>query len=130
MKKRRRRKKRYHTGSYTSTKTGQECHYRSSWELSYLKHLDADPTVKEFLYETVVIPYVSNLRTKKVRRYYPDFFVSYADGRKVLVEIKPKRRLSLARVQKKLAAAEAFCRVHGMALVVLTEHELKGLGLL
>jgi hypothetical protein len=128
MKKRRR--KRYHTGTYVSTKTGQECRYRSGWELKYMQHLDADPTVVEFLYETVVIPYVSNLRTKKVRRYYPDFFVSYADGHKVLVEIKPKRRLSQARVQKKLAAAEAFCRVHEMTLVIITEHELKGLGLL
>lgn len=130
VRKRRRRKKRYHTGVYVSTKTGQECHYRSGWELSYLKHLDADPSVVEFLYETIIIPYISNLKTKKVRRYYPDFFVSYADGHKVLVEIKPKKRLAQARVQKKLAAAEAYCRVHGMTLEVITEHELKGLGLI
>lgn len=95
-----------------------------------MEHLDADPTVIAYAYEKVVIPYASNLRSGKMRRYYPDFFVVYADGHSVLVEIKPKKRLAQARVQKKLAAAFAWCRLNQVTLEVVTEIELKSLGLL
>lgn len=129
-KRRRRRKKRYHTGTYTSTKTGKDCKYRSGWELAFLKWLDAHAAVKDFMYEEVKIPYVSNLRSGKVRHYYPDFYIEFTDGSKQLVEIKPKKRVSQVAVQKKLKAAEVWCLEHGARLVVLTEVELKGMGLL
>lgn len=126
------RKKRghYHTGTHVSSKTGQECRYRSGWELLYLQHLDADPTVVTFTYEATVIPYVSNKRTGKLRKYYPDFLVDYVGGRRVLVEIKPKKRLEQARVKKKLDAAREWCGAHGVTLEVITEVELRQLGLL
>ena len=127
---RRRRKKRYHTGVHVSTKTGRHCKYRSGWELAYLHWLDAHAMVKDFGYESVKIPYVSNLRTGKVRHYYPDFFIEFTDGSKQLVEIKPKKRLSQANVQKKLKAAQEWCQAHGATLLVLTEVELKVMGLL
>lgn len=129
IKRKRRRKRRYHTGVYTSIKTGQKCCYRSSWELKYLQWLDAHDEVLTFGYEGVKIPYISNLKTGKLRTYYPDFWVEYVDGRKQLVEIKPKKRLTQARVQKKLKAAETWCQEHGAVLVVLTEVELLALGL-
>mgnify|MGYP001500244171 CR=1 FL=1 len=128
-KKRRKRKKRYHTGVYASTKTGQLCKYRSGWELSYLHWLDASPDVATFVYEGVKIPYVSNVRTKKIRNYYPDFWVTRVDGTMLLVEIKPKKRLQQANVRKKLAAAADWCRAHGAVLTVLTEVELRVMGL-
>jgi hypothetical protein len=126
----RRRKKRYHTGTYVSTKTGQACKYRSGWELEYLKWLDAHLMVRTFGYESVKIPYVSNLRTGKLRNYFPDFLVEFTDGSKQLVEIKPSKRLVQAGVKKKLEAAERWCQAHGVSLVVLTERELKVMGLL
>lgn len=128
----RRRKKRkghYHTGIHVSSKGG-ECKYRSGWELEYLKHLDADPTVVSYMYEGVCIPYVSNVRTGKVRKYYPDVLVEYADGSKKLVEIKPKKRVSQAAVQKKLKAAQAWCEAHGVTLEVITEDTLRQLKLI
>lgn len=129
----RRRKKRkghYHTGTHLSTKTGAECRYRSGWELAYLQHLDADPSVVTFLYEGVKVPYVSNVRTGKVRHYFPDFLVTRTDGSQQLVEIKPKRRVSQVKVQKKLKAGQAWAEAHGFTFVVLTEVELGVLGLL
>ena len=128
--KRRKRKKKYHTGIHVSPKTGQECHYRSGWELAYLQHLDADPEVVGYRYEDVKIPYVSNVRTGKLRSYWPDFLVQRKDGQQILVEIKPKRKLDQDRVQKKLKAAALWCKAHGVTLMVLTEKELKLLGLL
>jgi hypothetical protein len=127
---RRKKKRRYHTGVYVSKKTGQACRYRSGWELSYLKWLDSNVNVKTFLYESVKIPYISNIVTGRVRHYYPDFLIEFKDGSKQLVEIKPKRRVSQAKVQKKLKAAEAWCLEHGVTLQILTEVELKVMGLL
>ena len=129
-KRRRRRKKRYHTGVHVSAKTGQACKYRSGWELSYMQWLDAHAAVRTYSYEAVKIPYVSNVRTCKLRNYLPDFLIEYVDGSKQLVEIKPKRKVQHVTVQKKLKAAELYCRAHGISLVILTEVELKVMGLL
>ncbi len=129
-KRKRKRKKKYHTGVHVSTKTGLECHYRSGWELAYMQWLDADPDTATYTYEDVEIPYVSNVRTGRLRKYWPDFLVYKQDGQRLLVEIKPKRKLDQDRVQKKLKAAALWCQAHGVTLVVLTEKELKQLGLL
>lgn len=129
-KKRRRRKGRYKRGVHISPKATSECRYRSGWELVYLQHLDADPEVLSYSYEGIVIEYVSNVRTKKIRKYYPDVFIEKTDGSKILIEIKPKRKLVQGTVQKKLAAAKEWCSAHGVTLEVITEIELKLLGLL
>ena len=128
-KKKRKRKGHYHTGTHVSPKAG-ECKYRSGWEFAYLKWLDDNPDVISYLYEGVEIPYVSNQRTKKVRNYWPDFYVTYADGSRVLVEIKPSRKVKQATIQKKIAAAQAWCVAQGATLKILTEIELRLLGLL
>ena len=95
-----------------------------------MQYLDADATVASYQYEQVCIPYTSNVRTGKLRKYFPDFLIEHTDGRKRLVEIKPKKRVEQARVQKKLKAAETWCSEHGVTLEVLTEVELKLMGLL
>ncbi len=129
-KRKRRRKKRYHTGMYTSIKTGQECNYRSSWELKYLMWLDANDSVKTFAYESIKIPYVSNLKTGKIRHYIPDIFVEFVDGSKMLIEVKPSKRLTQLAVKKKIDAGILWSQAHGATFKVITELELKLLGLL
>lgn len=131
-KKRRKKKRRghYHTGVYTSPKALGECRYRSGWELAYMKHLDADPEVVSYLYEGVKIPYVANVRTGRLRTYYPDLLIKYANGSEMLVEIKPSKRVMQANVQKKLKAAETWCAEHGISLRIITEVQLKAMGLL
>lgn len=121
---------RYHRGEYTSSKTGQVCKFRSGWEKAYMRHLDADPTVESWSYEQTIIEYVSNIRTKKIRRYYPDFFVRYSDGRSEIVELKPKRKLEQIAVKKKTRAAILWCAANMMTFRILTEVELKAMGLL
>lgn len=132
-KKRRRRRKRkghYHTGIHLSTKTGQACKYRSGWELVYMQWLDAHAAVSSYTYERTKIPYVSNVRTGKLRNYLPDFLVEFNDGSRSLVEIKPKRKVAHVTVQKKLKAAAEWCRLNSVTLQVITEVELRVLGLL
>lgn len=109
MPRKRRRKSRYKTGTYTSPKCKTPVEYRSGWELQVVKYLDYDETVLEFGYECVVIPYVANATTGKVRSYYPDFLITYKDGTKKLVEVKRKDKLNDIKVMKKAKAAEAWC---------------------
>ena len=115
-------------GTHVSPKGGT-FNFRSGWEQKYALYLDADPNVLSYRYEPYSIPYLSNVRTGKVRRYHPDFEVAYADGTKCLVEIKPKRKLTIAKNVKKFAAARLHCDKCGMTWSVVTETELKVLGL-
>lgn len=95
-----------------------------------MQFLDADDNVKSYLYEGVVVGYVSNVRSGRVRKYWPDFLVEYTDGKKIMIEIKPKKRLDQTIVKKKLAAARQWCGEHGATLEIVTEVELKALCLL
>lgn len=95
-----------------------------------MQHLDADDKVKSYLYEGVIVGYVSNVRSGRIRKYWPDFLIEYTDGKKIMVEIKPKRKLEHVTVKKKLAAARQWCEEHGAVLEIVTEVELKALGLL
>ena len=93
-------------------------------------YLDENPEVEFWSYEKTVIEYVSNVRTKKIRKYYPDFLVKYKDGRTELIEVKPKRKLEQLTVKKKAEAAKSWCETNGLSYKILTEFELKELGLL
>jgi len=92
--------------------------------------LDSCDDVTTWSYESVIIPYVSNIKSKKMRKYFPDFLVERKDGHIELVEIKPSKRVHQVKVHKKLMAAGDHCRAHGWTMVIITELELKGLGLL
>jgi hypothetical protein len=114
-KKRRRRKRRYKTGIHRSPKCSTPIEYRSGWEKEVCIFLDSEPSVKEYGYECLSIPYLSNPRTGKIRSYFPDFLVTYADGTKKLVEVKRKDRLNNPKVLKKAKAAETWAKANGVA---------------
>lgn len=121
--------RRYHTGLYESKKAGV-CSYRSSWELEYMKYLDSNDDVVSYEYEKLKIPYISNLKTKKIRYYMPDFCIAYLDGTKKIVEIKPSRRMMQDKIQKKFNAAKTWCAENSMEFVVVTEIELKAMSII
>ena len=93
-------------------------------------HLDTDPLVSSWTYEQTVIEYISNIRTKKVRRYYPDFTVNYSDGRSEVIEIKPRYKVNQLLIKKKSDAARSWCLTRGIEYKIITEIELKEMGLL
>lgn len=95
-----------------------------------MQYLDADEHVVSYTYEQTIIPYVSNVKTGKLRKYYPDFLIEYVDGRRVMAEVKPSKKVTNAAVVKKLKAAREWCLANSVTLEVITEHELRGLGLL
>lgn len=122
---RRKKKTRSRIRTYLSKKLGIELRLRSGWELVYVTHLDTADDVVTYAYEPVVIPYVSNVRSGRQRKYVPDFMVTYTDGHRELVEVKPLKYLSKAAVQKKLCAAQAWCLKEGVTMSIVTERELK-----
>jgi hypothetical protein len=123
------RRRRGQRVDYVSSKTGQKCQCRSGWEVKYLTWLDADPAVITFVYEPFKIPYTSNRKTGKIRNYIPDVLVTYSD-RTVLVEIKPSKRVTGRTNVKKMLAAKDFCLANSWEYSLVTEKELKLLGLL
>lgn len=128
-KKRKRVSRKAKRGVHLSPKCPTPINYRSGWELCYALHLDGNDDVVSYLYEPYPIEYVSNYRTGKQRKYWPDFEVTLKNGVRVLVEIKPKKKLNLLTNVKKFAAARVYCEGHGLTWVVVTEAELKSLGL-
>lgn len=126
----RKRRKRYHTGVHMSPKLVGTCEYRSGWELALMEWFDREPTVVSYAYEPVKVPYLSSARARKFRNYLPDFVVELVGGRKIMVEVKPSKKLLHAQVQKKLAAARVWCAERGLELQVITEVDLRLLGVL
>lgn len=107
------RRSHYHTGTHASYKSITPVSYRSGWELTVAKFLDNDPNVVAYAYEALAIPYISNIRKGTVRKYFPDFFVKYKNGRKVVIEVKRDSHLTNTKVQKKAEAARKWCEKNG-----------------
>lgn len=128
-KKRKRVSRRAKRGTHISLKGGT-FNYRSEWELKFAMWLDVNTDVASYRYEPYAVSYVSNVKTGKLRKYYPDFEVTMIDGSVKLVEIKPKRKMTQLRNVKKFAAASSMCALKGIAFQVVTEVELKALGLM
>jgi len=114
-------------GDYEA-KTKKIYHYRSSWELATMEHLDRDSNVSSWNYECLRIPYY--YETNK-RWYVPDFFVEFSDGRKEIWEIKPKQLIDSDANKLKSEAAQKFCLENGISnYYVLTRDELLARGIL
>jgi hypothetical protein len=105
----RRKKSRYHTGTYLSPKCPTPINYRSGWEKTVCEYLDNDPLVVGYTYEAVEIHYTSGPTTKRIRKYLPDFMVWYTDGKVKMVEVKRQNLLTNVRVQRKAEAAKIWC---------------------
>lgn len=129
--KKRRKKKggRYKTGIHVSSKCLNEMKYRSGWELIVAIHFDQDDSVESYAYEPIAIEYISNIRSGKVRRYYPDFLVNYTNGTRILVEVKRLNQLNNLIVQKKAKAAEEWCKKQNQKIdyQFWTDHIVKSL---
>lgn len=120
--------------------------YRSLWERQTFKWLDDHPHVLEWNSEDVIVPYVCET-DNKVHRYFVDLYFKTKDGKKYLIEIKPKKEtkppkkpkrqtkrfisesLTYIKNQSKWKAATEFALDNGAVFQVWTEDTLKGLGI-
>lgn len=101
--------------------------YRSGWELTVAVFLDTNDEVDSYEYEPIAIEYISNVKTGKIRRYYPDFLINYKDGKKLLVEVKRNNQLNNLIVQKKAKAAEQWCKKNNATYEFWTDQIVKAL---
>lgn len=119
--------------------------FRSSWEMRYMKWLDANNAVIRWASEELAIPYVNPIKTDasgrpKISRYYPDFIVMYRDVNgqvhKEIIEVKPfqqavmtprmSERDKMAYVvnQAKWKAAADYAEANGAKFRVITEKSM------
>jgi hypothetical protein len=118
---------------------------RSSWESKLARYLDQNDNILKWGSEIKAIPYYSQV-DKRMRRYYPDFWVVLKDRsgveRKVIIEVKPlsqaippkttrRQKTTLLneamvyqRNQDKWSAAREYAAKIGFEFVVMTEREL------
>ena len=106
-----------------------------------MKWCDRNRNIIELGSEEFFIPYVSPLDNKP-HRYYPDFYMKLKDGKRYVIEVKPKRQCvppikgkkqkktfirevaEYAKNQAKWKAAKSFCEVRQLTFKVVTEKEL------
>lgn len=121
------KKARYNTGIHISPKSNMPIKYRSGWEKYVCLWFDSDPNVVEYFYEQIKIPYVANIKTNKVRIYYPDFFVVYKSGEKKIIEVKRQNQINNIKIQKKTNGAILWCQKNQMIFEFLTDPKIKEL---
>lgn len=114
--------------------------YRSSWEWSFMRFCDTNPSIQKWASEAINIPYRDPL-TGRQTIYVPDFFIQYVDktGKMLveLIEVKPASQTIIERVgknkynqaqfvknQAKWAAANAWCKQQGIKFRIINENDL------
>lgn len=112
----------YVRGIFYSKKNKKELFYRSSWEKAFMQFLENDSSIIQYYYEKIKIPYVYCGNT---RQYKPDFIV----GNKI-IEIKPRCYLNKQKNIAKFVAGRKYCEENNMIFEILTEVELKKMGVL
>lgn len=120
--------------------------YRSLWEKHAFKWCDDNPKIKRWGSEEVIIPYLYEV-DKRYHRYFMDLVIEYADGKTVLVEIKPANQttpptgsrrtkrfineaMTYVKNQNKWEAASEYAKDRGWHFQIWTEKELSKMGIL
>lgn len=115
-------------------------HYRSSWENTFMRFCDVNPSVLQWASEAIHVNY-RNPFTNKNTIYVPDFFMVYVDAKgkqhAEIVEIKPSHETSLQeagnnkRAQAaailnacKWQACQAYCKANGLTFRIVTERDM------
>lgn len=125
--------------SFKQIGEGYFVQYKSSLEAAFINYADNNPKIVQWSLEPFAIPYISP-KDGRSHRYFPDAFVEFDGGAKVLVEIKsnsetkPPRKNDKRYVEKmqtfavnqvKWKTASGYCQQKGISFVVLTEDQLK-----
>jgi len=120
--------------------------YRSSWELSVMLWCDNNSKVVSWSSEELIIPYLCPT-DGSYHRYFVDFQIELESGRKLWIEVKPKKHtqppkkpkrqtkryitevMSYVKNQAKWKAADALANKNSATFQVWTEDTLKALGI-
>ena len=120
--------------------------YRSMWERHCFAWCDANPNIRNWSSEEVVIPYFWDI-DKRMHRYFMDLKITYKDGRTILVEIKPEKEtvppkkpdkskryiseaMTYVKNMNKWEAAEEYAKDRGWTFQIWTEKTLTEMGIM
>ena len=93
--------------------------YDSDMERLMMQTLEEDAEVVKWQKRhDTTIPWI-DLQGRE-RNYRPDFIVEYADGRKMLIEVKNPALMDSPSVLRKESAAREWCRRRGMTYEMRT----------
>lgn len=118
------RKPKFREGYYESIKMEKSFKYRSGYECTVFECLDSLNEIQGFDVEPFEISYIHKGEAKK---YIPDIFISYHDGRKEIWEIKPTNQTHLQKNKDKWFAANEACKLRGWKFKVITEKGIEKL---
>ena len=120
--------------------------YRSSWEKACFIWCDANPNIKHWSSEEVVVPYKWDI-DKRMHRYYVDLKIAFNDGKTILVEIKPNKEtappkrpdkskryigeaMTYVKNMNKWEAANEYAKDRGWEFQIWTEETLHTMGIM
>lgn len=121
--------------------------YRSLWERNAFRWCDTSSDVEQWSSETVVVPYICKTDGKG-HRYFVDLWIKFANGKTLLVEIKPKKQvqppvkksriskqylaevLTYTRNTSKWVHADRYAKDRGWDFQIWDEDHLKQLGII
>lgn len=96
-------------GVYYSFINKKDIHYRSEFELEYMKKLDSNQNIKEWSFMSFWIEYEFKGNVKK---YIPQFLVEFSDGNKKVIDVNFTVLNSLMRA--KVNGIKAYCAANNM----------------
>ena len=108
-------------GIFYSIKNRRSLSYRSSFELMAYQILEQMSKVKEYEVEPFAIPYISD---GIIRHTVPDILVTYIDGKKEIIEVKPCYMLDDEKTIAKISALRNYCRDNNLICSIWTEEML------
>ena len=59
--------------------------YRSNWERKFMVYCDRNEDIIHWASEELAIPYINPI-DRKTHRYYPDFIIKTAKGKRYMIE--------------------------------------------
>ena len=102
-------------------KSGGLVHCDSTYEARFCHAMMNDPNVLDFSRFIGSIEYDLD---GDIHHYVPDFDVTLVDGRRLIIEIKADNTIDDEVVQTKAAAADEWCREHGIAYIIFADYGL------
>lgn len=97
--------------------------YDSSYELSVILDIEMNESIVSYEREPIIKDLIYEDSNGSIRYYWPDFIVTYKNGQRKMIEVKPKRILELrdkVTIQK-ILLAKNYCDKIGIKFSIYTE---------
>jgi hypothetical protein len=109
-------------GKFPSRKMGRMIHHEGMLELDAIYLFETSPQVTSYVEQPETIFYPDD---KRLRRYTPDFFLTFASNRSILVEVKPYANAEKTEMRHKLNCIEDHLKRQNREFLLLTDHVIR-----